>query len=387
MQLIKFSYHEFKGEPREWEFTPLSLGGINLIVGKNASGKSRTINVIAGLARILSGGMSPAFISGSYTANFVDAPHRYEYKLVFRDREIISESFTRDDTVLLDRGEAGVGKILVDKDGEASGFIDFQAPTNQLAATSRRDSINHPFFEPLYLWSKGVRHFEFGSTLGKNSIAIIVKNAPPQIEQWDTEAVIKIYKTGDRNYGAAFKGEIIASMNRLQYDITDMGAATPTGIIVEAKNENGQPAQVNVIYVQERALASTTEQHAMSQGMFRALSIIIQTTYAKFSKSASCLIIDDIGEGLDFERSCAMIKLLVEHAENSNLQLIMSTNDRYIMNAVPLKYWKLIRRDKGTCEFYTSENSSAAFDEFRFTGLSNFDFFSGDFINQEARKE
>jgi hypothetical protein len=53
-------------------------------------------------------------------------------------------------------------------------------------------------------------------------------------------------------------------------------------------------------------------------------------------KTPATILIDDIGEGLDFDRSSRLIKLLIEIAEkNENIRLIMSTNDRFVMNAVP----------------------------------------------------
>ncbi|MFM7716780.1 MAG: ATP-binding protein, partial [Microcystis sp.] len=69
------------------------------------------------------------------------------------------------------------------------------------------------------------------------------------------------------------------------------------------------------LYVQEDGLKSVTEQSEISQGMFRALSLFIQINYAILSDQPSCIIIDDIGEGLDFQRSSAIIKLLIEKAK------------------------------------------------------------------------
>jgi ABC-type Mn2+/Zn2+ transport system ATPase subunit len=122
----------------------------------------------------------------------------------------------------------------------------------------------------------------------------------------------------------------------------------------------------------------------MSQGMFRALSLIIQITFNTLKKLSTTILIDDIGEGLDFERSAKLINLLVELAEkNDNIQLIMSTNDRYVMNNVPFKYWQLIDRKGCVCKVYNYRNSQEIFDEFKYTGLNNFDFLATDFIHSE----
>jgi len=110
--------------------------------------------------------------------------------------------------------------------------------------------------------------------------------------------------------------------------------------------------------------------------MFRALSLIIQIQYSLFTGNPSCVLIDDIGEGLDFERSSALVKLLVERAKNSSIQLIVATNDRFIMNSIPLEYWLVIQRLGNLCKIYSQKNSPQLFNDFKLTGLNNFDFFS-----------
>ena len=96
----------------------------------------------------------------------------------------------------------------------------------------------------------------------------------------------------------------------------------------------------------------------------------------------SCILIDDIGEGIDFDRSCALLELLIRKVKGSSVQLIMSTNDRFIMNKAPLETWAVIRRKGGTVEVFNYANSRKLFDEFKDTGLNNFDFFATDFLNQ-----
>ena len=120
----------------------------------------------------------------------------------------------------------------------------------------------------------------------------------------------------------------------------------------------------------------------MSQGMFRALSLIVSLNYAEHTAVPSCVLIDDIGEGLDFDRSCALIKLLMQKAEETSMQLILSTNDRFIMNSVPLEAWTVLRRVGQNTNVYNYDNSRARFDEFKFTGMNNFDFFAYDFLRE-----
>ena len=114
--------------------------------------------------------------------------------------------------------------------------------------------------------------------------------------------------------------------------------------------------------------------------MFRALSLIIQLNFAEHESLPSCVLIDDIGEGLDFERSSKLIKLIIEKSKKSKIQLILATNDRFVMNNVPLEYWSIIQRIGDECKIYNYKNSKKLFDDFDLTGLNNFDFFSSNFF-------
>src|SRR5438105_11020892 len=109
--------------------------------------------------------------------------------------------------------------------------------------------------------------------------------------------------------------------------------------------------------------------------MFRALSVIVQLNYAYLARAPSCMLIDDIGEGLDFERSCGLIGVLVTKAQKHGVQVVLSTNDRFVMNSVPLEAWTILHREGGSTRVYNYANSREKFEQFKFTGLNNFDFF------------
>ncbi len=121
--------------------------------------------------------------------------------------------------------------------------------------------------------------------------------------------------------------------------------------------------------------------------MFRALSIIIQINYVVLADTPSCILIDDIGEGLDFDRSCCLIDVLISKAENSSVQLLMATNDRFVMNQVPLEYWSILDRQANHVTIRNYLNSKEIFDNFKFTGLNNFDFLAFDYLHAGKRNE
>ena len=118
--------------------------------------------------------------------------------------------------------------------------------------------------------------------------------------------------------------------------------------------------------------------------MFRALALVVHLNLCAFSKNKKLILVDDIGEGLDYERATAIIHLLISKAEENNIQLIMTSNDRFVMNEVPLKYWSILKRTGGVVKMYNMANSQQQFDKFKFLGLNNFDFFASNFFEPET---
>jgi predicted ATPase len=179
-------------------------------------------------------------------------------------------------------------------------------------------------------------------------------------------------------------------MSDVGYPVEELGVKPPISFNVVIESIGGNKAfnkEIFGLYVKEKNLNSITDQFEMSQGMFRALSVIIHVTYSEMISHPSCILIDDIGEGLDFDRSSALIDLLIKRAHASRIQLIMSTNDRFIMNKVPLKTWTVLQRAGSHIRGYNYKNSKILFDQFEITGLNNFDFFSMDFVNQNVGGE
>jgi hypothetical protein len=308
---------------------------------------------------------------------FDQSGKKLEYKLNYRNGKIVKETFQVDGKLLLDRGEGGVGTLWAEFEKKE---IQFQTPDTQLACIARRDSIQHPFFQALYEWGKSVNHYAFGSDLGKGNFGIMLKEAPA-IDPKDPTHLLRIFRKGKETRGSQFTEAVKNAMSQIGYDIDEVDLKPPTSIVLAIEGQSAVPVG---LCVKEKNINVDTDQHAMSQGMFRALAIIIHVVYAEMAAVPSCIIIDDIGEGLDFERSCALIKFLIQKATDSHVQLIMSTNDRFIMNQVPLKAWTVLQRDGMSLNVFNYKNSQKIFDEFAMTGLNNFDFFSMDFVNQSA---
>jgi energy-coupling factor transporter ATP-binding protein EcfA2 len=381
MRLKSIDYVENAGTPQEWHLSGLELGAKNLIVGKNATGKSRCLNIINGLADYLSA-TRPVGIADQYNCRFVDGKNEYHYELHTKEDGVRMERLTINGDVKLDRGADGSGTIFAEQlDGGRK--LPFQAPPNQIAALARRDNIQHKFLEPLSAWALSVRHIAFGSELGKTNFAMLVKGAPaPSYSDRETNRVVGTFRRAEKEFGPAFKDALLSDLAKIDYKVSEVGVQPPISVRFEAS-----PVPPVGMYVKETDLPGITDQISMSQGQYRVMALLIYVNFFALRKSASCILIDDIGEGLDFERSCLLIDLLRQKADSTQTQVVFTSNDRFVMNKVPLEEWSVLERRSNRVTVRNYANSKSIFEDFKFTGLSNFSFLEMDIINNPPSAE
>ena len=372
MKLIAMKFYRFEGKANEWRIEGkqadkwLTFQHINLIVGKNASGKSRLVDNIHQLALLLRGSAKLSelmYDTSSYHLKFDDNNTAIEYILDFKAAKITQEILIINGIERLNRA-----KEQLYYEG-AKAFLEFKTD-DDILALSRRDTTQQPFFEPLYLWAKNFNFYEFGKDMGRHNFIKDV-NAVKKEEEVDLKAdnnIPQIFTLGQLKF-KNFAEVIRTDMNEIGYNLQQVDAAKLKYISIP----------IFGIGAMESDREDMTDQREMSQGMFRALSLLVQLNYSLLSEIPSCIIIDDIGEGLDFERSKSLIDLIINKVKKSAVQVIMTTNDRFVMNKIPLEYWSIIQRLPQKSVFYNYQNSKATFDDFKYTGLSNFDFLSSEF--------
>jgi hypothetical protein len=291
----------------------LDLCDLNLIVGKNSTGKTNAINRIVLLSRALSGEILPEGCLRQFEAEFSEDGNALKYTASF----------------------------------------DGAKPTEQrLFANGREEGISYdseklqaqnetPLLDKLRGWASRLSYFDFASS-NKPDLSVEfaegLKKAPMDMER-----------------------RVLELCRFIGYDLD------------EVKLDGS-----NRIYVVEPGVQAKLFQSSMSQGMIRALALIARLAGFTSADPPSALLIDDIGEGLDFDRSTRLIKLLSEYRP---CQLIMSTNDRYIMNSVPLENWQIVRRVGSGCKVLNYRNSKELFEDFKYTGLASIDILATDFLD------
>src|SRR5258706_16041841 len=113
MRLQSINYAQYQGTDREWRLEGLTLGSVNLLVGKNATGKSRTLNIINGLAKLVSGRRRPTDLTtGTYQTTFEDNGRALHYLIEIHERKVVTEEFRDGERTLLRRAVGGAGEIF-----------------------------------------------------------------------------------------------------------------------------------------------------------------------------------------------------------------------------------------------------------------------------------
>jgi energy-coupling factor transporter ATP-binding protein EcfA2 len=396
MYLKTLTYHEHENTPTTWAVKKLNFGHVTLLVGKNSSGKSRVLSVIASLAGLLAGRVG-GFGSGTWDANFArskgEAVEKQTYHVSFSGGVVVSEFFRIKNSIVMRRDEKGEGFVLR-KNTENK--VQYKVDRNQLMAVVRSDAYQHPQFDHLKKWAKNVCLYRFGSEFGRGNLVGTIAPPPDPTAILEVsslvENVTQVFANTKARFEAEYRDSVVEDMNSIGYEIDDILLVQVGG----GFSVNGSAPMA--LGVKEKRVSCYVAQDHLSQGMYRALAIIIQfNANVLWTRSSMVgrepklgdsplVLIDDIGEGLDHERSRKLIELLMKKALKHNIQIVMSSNDRYVMNYVSLEYWSVLQREGAVVTAIDHTNAQDVFEEFSYSGLSNFDFFSGKHYASEGKQ-
>lgn len=377
MILTRYAFNEHPDSSERWKVAEFNVDQVTLFVGRNGTGKSRLLNTVGALSAMIAGKREIAASVATWEVGFDDGGRKFDYRLETGSGEVLKETLHIDGKLYIQRGSGGEGEMLSEGVGEQ---LKFKIPEARLAA-ARADEIQYSYLAPLQKWAESLKKYTFGSDFGRTTLFAATPSDSEAAKEAaiasrdKPENVVAIYHDGYVRFGEAFDAAILRDFCSVGYDCSEV-FTSPLGVSAHQLPPDIQHRMPMMIAVRERDLETFTTQMEMSNGMFRALALIINVQHLIFSGQSSAILVDDIGEGLDYQRSTALIKLLIERCETHSIQLLMTTNDRFVMNEVDLRHWHVINRTGHDVNILDYENSKEIFDRFRFLGLSNFDFFS-----------
>lgn len=356
---------ENKNAPNEWKLHDLSLGQLNVIVSKNAAGKTRCVNAIRNLAMSLSGKV-PRLFDGHSNMQFLFNNKNYSLELNVANNQVLKESFKNDTDILVERND-NEGQIKSFRENKTQ-MIAFDPPIDKLTTQVRRDKKEFPYLELLFAWADNTVAIRFAKLFPSNIVSfgnseMIISGNEDGLNLPYMLSLLAATKEGREG--------LINSFNAVGFKIKN----------IEVGRIQVPDKEAPIIIVNEKGLRGTLPQFALSAGMFRSIATVITIAYllARNDKS-STILIDDLGEGLDFARSNLLARWIYNAFKKTNFQLIATSNDFFLLNAIKLEYWNVLERDGHEVFARNQKNRPEEFKEFKFTGLNNFEFFSSDFF-------
>lgn len=349
MILTAFSYRDSDG----WVLDNLSpLTDVNLLVGRNATGKTRTIEAIQNVTSFM---QMKTFLRGNQSFyvemeyDMYDVSHtKMEYAFKVENGKIEREQLT-----------VG-GRLLIDRQGDFTRYEGnvINPPVDKLVVQIRRDKEEFPEIEQLMSWADGITCVSCSNINPYTILGAQVNFINPYPFSELVEAL-----------NAESKKHVLENACALGYDIADIKVFKAT-------------ADLNFVQVKERDVKKRLIDISLSSGMLRTLYILCFLERIRFTEHSTLLLIDDLGEGLDYHRATQLGKMVFDYCSNSNVQLVASSNDAFLMDVVDIAKWQILQRNGSSVTTLNQSRNYDMFRSFRMTGLSNFDLFSSDFIEQ-----
>lgn len=343
MQIKSFKYSDYS-----WELETIHLNQLNLIVGKNAVGKSKTLNAFIDVAKFIKGETSGYIGAHECCMVFVGADNKdlkYAYK--WSNGEVVSETMTFDSQVIISR----------DKENAILKEDTINPPSNKLIIQTQRDTTKFPEFETVIGWAEQTRGFSFSDLTSITAYGI------PNMFL-ESIKFSELYEKIDQEK----EDFIVSTMRELGYKINEI-----------SKFESSQH---KIIFLNEEGVSMPLLPYVLSNGMVRVFYILTYMAYIATVEGAKTFLVDDLGEGLDFSRSSKLSKIMFDYCESNGIQLIVTSNDNFLMNAVDLNNWIILQRNGYKVTSYSQTTHRDMFIKFRKMGLNNFDMLSTDFVDK-----
>jgi len=127
-------------------------------------------------------------------------------------------------------------------------------------------------------------------------------------------------------------------------------------------------------------------QQQLSSSQERIICFIIKLNNFLFDKDSKIWVIDDLGDGLDWSSQLTLIKYLQNALGNTSKKVVASSTHQFIINNVSLNDICILERaENNNTRLYSYHNSKSQYQEFKFIGLNNFDFWSRCFYKLDIK--
>lgn len=286
MRLIHFSYKE-----ANWTFEPfLPLKEVSLLYNRNAVGKLKAMEAINFTINYILQAASIDNNNGfSSSLTFEDEGLTINYSFSISEGEVTAEELgvaNQDPFLRRDKNNAWLqGEII-------------NPPANKLTLHVRRDTKQYPHIEKIMLWAEHAYGHCFNENNRKHSASIS---------------------------SAYHRDNLVGIMESLP--------KTSLSKVINRARQLGY-------HIQSIENAKYDELHAVN--------LLIYLEYISLRSKPSLLLIDNLCEGVDYDRSVQLGRLLFSYCLKNDIQLIVSSNNTFLIDVLEMRYWNIwLRKDNG----------------------------------------
>lgn len=337
----------------DWILNKVELKKSNLIVGKNSAGKSKFLKALQKLFAVLSQSRQEGELF-KFFAEIVleDENDSIRYIIQYASDLVVHESLILNDKQIIDRfsNKASINGETVNP------------PEDKLLLHVRRDIQKNPEFEKIIKWAEDSVIDSF-----TNKNAVSEKVAHDVLSKLSSQMKVHLV---DMIRSIGFP---VINVDTLDNHFNNKRA--------EKKSIEEKSSRFPYILVEEENVGLLLSD-SISSGMFRTIILLILLEQFISLKRPALIAIDDVGEGLDYARATKVGKLLFEVCEKNNIQIIATSNEEFMMNIVDITQWNILVRKGKEVKSISSELCPDEFKSFKYSGLSNYDFFTSDFLNR-----
>lgn len=339
----------FKYSANKWTLDSLTLGNTNLIVGKNSVGKTRTLDALLEVRLVLSQDLKVDDIDELDTElTFAKGDDKIIVSIKISSGTVVKENLTINGSEIIKRNTT---KAVILSET-------VNPPADELLMHVRRDVTKLPIIEDVINWAAStlIRSFIHAQTPTEEQLYNIIETFTPKM-----------------------KKHVLKMANKVGFPLTMLDTAS--NVFKIDLLDKSRAEKLKFILLKERGITQYLFFNELSDGMRRTILLFIMIESLINSSAPALFAIDDLGEGLDYEKASKVGKLLFETCESNNIQFIATSNEEWMMNIVDIDKWNILIRKGQKVKSITSKSKPEIFENFRFSGLNNFDFFTSDVFN------
>lgn len=337
------SYH-YKGiDEFDWNFEPIKLDNINLLVGSTASGKSRLLFTIFNLGRFVVKG-EVFFGHWDLTFEQDDVRYHWEFKTERRTESPEAGIVTKDN---LWRYENGQEVILIERDSESFIFDGERLPKLSLHESAisllRDEDEIKPVFQGFTLIMRRI----FSSDALSRAIEFnpIPDRLTKALEQKKDSSLIM-----NAELGLSANLYLLSKYFKKYYEIVIGQYKQIFPFVQEAKFRDLSELTTNpthrieirvpVFVIREQNSKQWVSISELSSGMQKVLLILADLFILP---NNSIYIIDEYENSLGINAINFFPDFLLDF--NKSIQFLITSHHPYIINQIPVKNWYVLHRD------------------------------------------